>query len=145
MGKKTGIWIDHSKAVIVSLDQDREKVTTIESMAGRKVRLSGGSRTKTPYAPQDVSSESRRYRKYMQNLKNYYEKVIQKVGGAEALYVFGPGHAKTELKKHLESYKHTSPPILMLESSDKMTDAQLVAKVKEFFQHQTSPPLRPKA
>jgi stalled ribosome rescue protein Dom34 len=145
MSKKTGIWIDHSKAFIVSLDENREKVTTIESKAGRKVRLSGGSRTKTPYAPQDVASESRRYRKYMQNLKHYYEKVIRKVGDSEALYVFGPGHAKTELKKHLESYKHTSPPVLMLESADKMTDAQLIAKVKNFFQHQPKSAMRPKA
>ena len=144
MSKKTGIWIDHSKAIIVSLDQDREKVTTIESKAGRKVRLSGGSRTKTPYAPQDVASESRRYRKYMQSLKNYYQKVIRKVDDSEALYVFGPGHAKTELKKHLKSYKHTAPPIIMLESADKMTDAQLVAKVKDFFQKEAKPTMRPK-
>ena len=144
MSKKTGIWIDHSKAIIVSLDQEQEKVTTIESKAGRKVRLSGGSRTKTPYAPQDVASESRRYRKYMQNLKRFYGRVIRKVAKAEALYVFGPGHAKTEFKKHLEANKHLVPPILKLESADKMTDAQLVAKVKNFYQKAAKPTMRPK-
>ena len=133
MSKKTGIWIDHAKAVIVSLEQDKEQVSTIESKAGRRVRLSGGSRTKTPYGPQDIAPESRRYRKYQQSLKNYYGKICRKVGNSEALYVFGPGNAKTEFRKYVEGLKQTTPPIVKFETADKMTEGQLVARVRDYF------------
>ena len=133
MSKKTGIWIDHSKAIIVSLEQDEEKVSTIESKAGRRVRLSGGSRTKSPYGPQDIAPESRRYRKYQQSLKSYYEKIYRKVGSSEALYIFGPGEAKTEFRKYVEGLKHNAPPVVKFESADKMTEGQLVARVKDYF------------
>ena len=133
MNKKAGIWIDHSKAVIVSLEQEQETVSVVESRAGRRVRVSGGSRTKSPYGPQDVNPEGRRYRKYMQQLKHFYERVCKKVGDAEAVYVFGPGPAKTEFRKHIESMKHTAPPITKIESAEKMSDAQLVARVRKHF------------
>ena len=133
MSTKTGIWIDHSKAVIVSLEKNKEQVSTVESKAGRRVRLSGGSRTKTPYGPQDIAPESRRYRKYQQNLKNFYGKICKKVGNSEALYVFGPGEAKTEFRKYVEGLKHTAPPIVKFESADKMTEGQLIARVRDYF------------
>jgi len=137
MSKKTGIWIDHSKAVIVSLEEEKEQVSTIESKAGRRVRLSGGSRTKTPYGPQDIAPESRRYRKYQHSLKNFYGKICRKVGNSETLYVFGPGEAKIEFRKYVEGLKHTAPPIVKFESADKMTEAQLVARVRDYYRERT--------
>lgn len=61
MKKYIGIWVDHKKAVIVtkkqperSYEEDVEiAVTQISSDVERKVRLSGGSRTRnTPWGPQ---------------------------------------------------------------------------------------------
>jgi hypothetical protein len=142
MSKKTGIWIDHSRAYIVSLENEKEHVSTIESKVGRKVRLSGGSRTKVPYGPQDIAHEGRRYRKYKQQLKSYYEKVCKKVGDTESLYIFGPGEAKTELRKHMEGLKHTAPPIVGMDSADKMTRGQLVARVRDYYRSEAKTPTK---
>jgi hypothetical protein len=44
--------------------------------------------------------------------------------------IFGPGEAKGELKKRLES-KGFKGHILAVETVDKMTDRQIAAKVRE--------------
>ncbi len=143
MSTKKGIWIDHSKAVIVSLDQQKEVVSVIESKVGKKVRLSGGSRTKVPYGPQDIVHEGRRYRKYLNHLKDYYERVCRHVSDAEALYVFGPGEAKQEFRKHIENQKRFVPPVIEVEACDKMTRAQIAAKVRSHFKEEVKKAPKP--
>jgi hypothetical protein len=42
MSRRLGIWIDHKKAVVVTLNNGNDEVKTIETGAGGRVRLSGG-------------------------------------------------------------------------------------------------------
>lgn len=133
MSTKTGIWIDHKKAVIISLDGEKEKVLTIESQAGKRVRLSGGSRSKIPYGTQEFGAGNSRDRKYMHNLKRYYSKICNCIKYSDTIYVMGPGEAKIEFKKHLEESKSLWGLISKIDTAGKMTDAQLAAKVREHF------------
>lgn len=59
MKKKVGVWIDHEKAFCVSIAGDKESRKKIESHIDRRVRLSGGSRSRTPFGPQEVASEKK--------------------------------------------------------------------------------------
>jgi hypothetical protein len=66
MRKFAGIWLDHRQAYVVSLAKANsfaEAVETIERVQSnmeRRVRLSGGARTrKTPYGPQDIAVDRR--------------------------------------------------------------------------------------
>ena len=59
MKKKMGIWIDHEKAYCVSIAGDKESREKIKSHIDRLVRLSGGSRSRTPFGPQEVASEKK--------------------------------------------------------------------------------------
>ena len=67
MKKYVGIWLDHREAFVVYLvknqpfaDENQEMIERIESDIERRVRLSGGSRTrKTPYGPQEISVDSK--------------------------------------------------------------------------------------
>ena len=133
MSTKTGIWIDHKKAVIVSLDGENEKMLTIESKAGRRVRLSGGSRSKIPYGTQEFAPGNRRDRKYMQNLKRYYSKICNCIKHSDSIYLMGPGEAKIEFKKHLEESKSLCGLISKIDTAGKMTNAQLAAKVRKHY------------
>jgi hypothetical protein len=47
--------------------------------------------------------------------------------------IFGPGEAKGELKKRLES-KGLGGRIVGVETTDKMTERQIAAKVRAYFQ-----------
>jgi hypothetical protein len=51
----------------------------------------------------------------------------------DALLLFGPGEAKLQLKDRLGRSKVPSESIVAVESTDKLTDPQIVAKVKEHY------------
>jgi stalled ribosome rescue protein Dom34 len=132
MTKRVGIWIDHREAVIVSLDGDTEKTAHIVSDQTKHVKYSGSSHAKTPEGSKEVTAEDQRDRKFGNDLNHYYDAVIGAVRDAETILIFGPGEAKGELEKRLEhaGLKHH---IIPLETTDKMTDRQIAAKVREHF------------
>jgi hypothetical protein len=133
MSKYVGIWIDHKKAVIVSSIHKEQSIVTVKSDVEGHYRLKGGSRSKTPYGPQDVSSESKREGRYKRHLREYYQRVIGMVRDAESILVFGPGEAKHEFAKELRRAKDLSGKIAGIEAVDKMTEPQIAAKVKQYF------------
>ena len=134
----TGVWIDHREAIVVSISNTGERVSRIASNAEGHYRLSGGSRSRTPYGPQDVASEDRIERRRMQQLHRFYEKVKKAICLADAVFIFGPGEAKWELRKELREPKSLFSKIvgieLCIERADKMTDKQVVARVRAFFE-----------
>ncbi len=132
MERKVGLWIDHRRAVIVSFAGEEEKVELIESHVEKHVRASGGSRSKTPYGPEDVVAEDSLERRFRGHLNKYYDEVISHIRDAGAILIFGPGEAKNELKKHIES-KELKGRIVGVETVDKMTDHQIAAKVRDYF------------
>lgn len=127
MKTRAGLWIDHRKAVIVLISDDGEEETkTIESGMEKHVRFTGGD------GSEDGSSEDVRDRQYGNHLNSYYDQVIAVVGNAESVQVFGPGEAKGELKKRLQN-EGLKDHALSVETTDKMTDRQISAKVREHF------------
>jgi len=69
----------------------------------------------------------------MGTLDMYYDGVIASIREAESILIFGPGEARGELKKRIE--KGTlSGRIVGVETADKMTDQQIAAKVRRYFQ-----------
>lgn len=141
MKKFAGIWLDHRQAIVVSLmtDQDlfyeeQESVERIESDIERKVRLSGGSRSrKTPYGPQEITVDGKMEDRIKRQLKHYYQSIIQRIEDTDRLYIFGPGEAKIELRKEIEKKKAFASKKLQVETADKMTEKQITARVREFF------------
>jgi stalled ribosome rescue protein Dom34 len=133
MKEKVGLWIDHRKAVIVKIEDEGEKIKLIKSNIEKQVRPSGGSRSRTVYGPQDVSAEDTREKRFMGHLEKYYDEVVSSLRDAESILIFGPGEAKGELKKHIEKHKELSGHIAGVETADKMTEAQILAKVRQFF------------
>src|SRR5512135_2511135 len=124
MKRQVGLWIDHRKTVIVSITDQAEETTLIESDMEKHVRYSGGA--------QDVSAEDQRDRQFKGRLGAYYDRVIAYVRDAESILIMGPGEAKGELGKRLES-EGLSGRIVGIETVDKITDAQLAAKVRQRF------------
>ena len=59
MKKYVGLWIDHENAMIAAVGEGAKAVARIDSDSEGHIRLSGGSRSKTPYGPQDIRSEQK--------------------------------------------------------------------------------------
>lgn len=141
MKKYVGIWLDHREAFVVSLvkdplfdDENTERIERIESNIERRVRLSGGSRTrKTPYGPQEISVDSKQEDRIELQLREYYKEILRTVSDADRILIFGPGEAKIEVKKEIEKSKQLAARIKKIESADKMTERQIAAKVRSFF------------
>jgi hypothetical protein len=133
MKHKIGIWIDHKKAVIVSVSPDRVSAKTLESDVGPHARYSSRAGYPTADGPQEGRGEKKYEERYGQHLDRYYDEVISQLGQAEALLIFGPGEAKRQLKERLSRSKVLSEHIVGIETTDKLTDPQIVAKVKEHY------------
>jgi hypothetical protein len=126
LSKDIGLWIDHRKAVIVIVDTEGEESLEILSDMEKHVRFSDdGSESST--------SEDVRDRQFGNHLDNYYDDVIDAIRDGTSIQIFGPGEAKGELKKRLES-KDLGGLIISVDSADKMTDGQIAARVRQHLQ-----------
>jgi hypothetical protein len=84
MKKYIGIWVDHKKAFVVSMDNDNERLNK-------------------------------------HHLRHYYRKIIRLIGDPRIISIFGPGEARTELKKEIKRSKRLASKIISIEPADKMT------------------------
>ena len=125
MDRKVGLWIDHRKAVIVTVSDKGEETKQITSGMEKHVRFSGG-------ASEDGASEDVRDRQFGNHLNKFYDDVIACLRGAATIQIFGPGEAKVELETRLEK-EGLKARIIEIETMDKMTDRQVAAKVRQHF------------
>ena len=133
MEKLFGLWVDHEKAIIVSLMSGSHKVIHVESDVEGHFRLKGGSRSNTPWGIQGATSESKRELRYNKHLNIYFQNIIDLLKDAKQIFIFGPGEAKYELKKKIEENKMFLGKISDIETTDKLTEPQSVVKVKKYF------------
>ena len=124
MTHKVGIWIDHKKAVVVSASADGVTTKTLESEVEAHPRYAG---------QQDGGGEKKYEERHSQDLDRYYDEITRQLTDADELLIFGPGEAKVELKERLRRSKTHSERTIAIETTDKLTDPQIVAKVKEHF------------
>jgi hypothetical protein len=135
MRTKTGLWIDHRKAIVVAVTDKGEETRLIISKVDKQPGRSGGTRSTTPYESQQVPADDSRQKKLTGQLNIYYDAVIACIRSAESILIFGPGEAKGELQKRLKRDK-LSGRIVGIETIDKMTDRQIAAKVRRYFQEE---------
>jgi len=133
MTKNIGLWIDHKKAIIVVQSEKGEDVQTIESGVGRHIHYRGASHPKSPYSAQYQQGDDQLDNKFSEQLKKFYEKVIAQLRGAGEVLIIGPGEAKVELEKRI-AHEKVNVQIVGVESADKLTDRQIAAKVRNYFQ-----------
>ncbi len=127
-----GLWIDHRKAVIVAVSRKGEESIIIQSNAEKQPGRFDGVRSTTSYEAQKIQADGRQDIKFADKLNIYYDKVISMLRDAKSIFIFGPGEAKGELKKRLED-DHFDHLIQAEETVDQMTDPQIAAKVREYF------------
>lgn len=132
MKTKVGLWIDHQKAIVVAVTDRGEEIKLVISKVEKQLRRSGDSPLKGPYEPQQVPAGDSRQRKLTGHLNIYYDAVIASIQEAESILIFGPGEAKGELKRRLER-ENLGGRIVGVETVDKMTDRQIMAKVRKHF------------
>ena len=126
MKTTVGLWIDHRKAVIVFLTGAEEEIKQIKSDVEKPRSPSASS----------VRADDLLQNELTEHLNKYYDEVISSLRNAEAILIMGPGEAKGELKKRLERHPLNGREV-EVETADKMTENQIVAKVREYILKQS--------
>lgn len=124
MFHNAGIWIDHKRAVIVTVSEGRVASEALESDVEAHPRYSG---------QQGGGGERKYEERHGQHLDRYYDEVISRLGHLDGLLIFGPGEAKRELKARLSRSKAPSARTIAIETADELSDLQIVAKVQQHF------------
>lgn len=132
MKPHAGLWIDHRKAVVVMVTDEGHTTKLVQSNVGPHVRYSGGS---GPDGSREGTGEDTRERHYQGELRRYYDEVIALLHEAEAIFIFGPGEARSELKARLE-HEGLGARVVGNQPADKMTGQQIVANVRAHFDKQ---------
>jgi hypothetical protein len=118
--------------VLVSLTAAGEHTTTILSKVEKHPERGGDSPLKGAYEASQVPADDSRQRALTGELNIYYDSVIAALREFETVLLFGPGEAKSELHKRLVKM-NLGARVSAVETQDKMTDPQIVAKVRAHF------------
>jgi len=121
--KQIGIWMDHSSARLLEFSDTRKKeIKTITSDFTFQDREETFQR-----------SESEMHNKEQQRHTSYYKELEAIIRNYDEILLFGPTDAKVELFNLLRKNHHFDSIKIEVKTTDKMTDNQLHAFVKEHF------------
>ncbi len=128
----SGIWIDQKEAIIVFLDNEKEKVINVNSHVDVG-NVKGGAGNSTPYAMQDAVSESKFMEKKKHQMHEFFQNIIEKIGDSDEFFILGPAEAKYGLQKEINKNPILKRKLIMVQTVDSMTKNQVIARVKAFF------------
>jgi len=132
MTKQAGVWIDHRRAVVVVLGADGEDCHEILSKVEKHPERGGDRPMHGSYEARQVPADDSRQRALTGELHVYYDAVVAALRPFAPLLIFGPGEAKGELHARLIKMKLGSE-VAAVETEDKMTNPQIIAKVRAYF------------
>ena len=134
MKRQTGIWIDTSKAIIVTLEGGKdEKISEIDSDVENNVYHDKEGNKGTFSGGHHGNSESKFENRKKEQLDFFIKEVLSYVKGADELFVFGPAETKIRLEQKIQDEKLFANKLKAVETADKMTLNEIVAKVKKFY------------
>lgn len=133
MKKQIGIWIDSSRAIIVTLADGQKQLTEIESDIENRIYHEKEGDKGSFMGSRHINNEKNFEERKIQQINRYLKNVLQTVKDADELYVLGPADIKLKLKHKIESDNELASKLKSVETADSMTNNQVLAKVKEFF------------
>ncbi len=126
--------MDKEKAKIVVLQNEEEHMETITSDM-EFYNPKGGSRSKTRWGPQDVVQDSKYLEREKHQMRAYFKKLVPKLVDADKIALFGPANTIEKFNAELEeNHKNISEKIEAVSKKDSMTDNQIKALMRDFFE-----------
>lgn len=119
--KKIGIWMDHASADLIALNLDNKQqyIQSKFSFDDKEEALQKG--------------EKHMHNKENQKRQGYYMEIADEILNYGHVLLFGPTDAKLELHNYLSKDAHFKNVQIDVETTDKLTDKQKEAFVKNHF------------
>jgi len=118
-----GIWMDHSTAHLIDINSKNECRSIVSKFT---------SETKEEALN---TSESLMHNKRQQMHEAYYKEIRDEIIKYNHVLLFGPTNAKVELHNYLNKDLHFKDIIIDVEPTDKMTNNEKDAFVKNHFKN----------
>ncbi|HEY8661059.1 MAG TPA: hypothetical protein VIL78_18650 [Hanamia sp.] len=134
MKKQIGVWINLKKAVITSLEENNHEIKTIYSSIEGRERIPGEKKAFTRFGNQVLEFGKKKQNRLANEKKEYLKKVLNELKGADEIVLSGPAGMKTELEKLIQDDTDLSSRLKGVETTDRMTENQIVAWVKKYFE-----------
>lgn len=132
MSQQAGIWIDLEHAIVILINETGHVIKKFHTSNIQAFPPTIQSIAQHAYTPRDFVPEDRLERKGENSRKQMHDEVLKFTQSAKSYFILGPGEAKGEFVKRL-SATHQNSSDINIETSDKLTDPQLAAKVTSHF------------
>ena len=132
MERVTGIWLDLDRAYLYHLQKGKNDFEIIASEI-EHYHLVGGSRSSTPYGPQEAVSEKKFLERKKHQKNDYYKRVAQHLTGSSQVVLMGPAETKFELHDYLNTIPEKDYTLHRPITLDSMTENQIKAAVRDFY------------
>jgi hypothetical protein len=133
MKREVGLWIDHTKAIVVTLIGDTYEIRQVRSNIGKYVHFLGGSVARPLYGTCNISGNGKQDLEFKSFLNEYFKGVVSLLHQADSIWIIGPGNAKGELEKHIQRDRPDAH-IVGIENVEMMTDRQVATRVRLYYQ-----------
>jgi len=131
--QRVGVWVDKKQAVIISLQSNITSLNKVKSNIERHPRFKGETNNQSWFGDQAISDERSKERKVEQEEKKSLNKLAERLENADEIVLFGPAEMKIKLKKIIEQHNPFKGTLHDVETTDAMTDNQLVAWVRDYY------------
>lgn len=129
--KNTGIWLDKKRALIVNMINNEATVKTVHS----DIDNFNITANKHAGGAKEIVKDREYLEREKHQFKGYFKDIIHELNDIDALVIFGPAETFEKFAKELEEHhKHISAKINGIRRADSMTENQVVAWVRDFFE-----------
>ena len=133
MKTQKGIWIDKKKAVVITLKNGQEERAVYDSDVVTRERIEGESKAFGRFGDQYLNEERKKEAREELQIKDFLDEMTEVLREADEVVIFGPAEMKIELKKQMEEDHRLSLTIQGVETADSMTENQIAAWVRDYF------------
>ena len=134
--KQTGVWIDFSQAIIITLFDGKENITEIKSGIENKVYHDDEGHKGTFSGSRHGFNEQKFNERSKNQLNSFLNNVLSQVKESDELFIFGPAETKTKLQDIIYHQKLIDiHKLKSVQTASKMTPNQILANVKNFYKN----------
>jgi fructose-1-phosphate kinase PfkB-like protein len=134
MKQNIGIWIDTKQAVAIKLFNNKHSVKIIESNIETRERVAGESKKYGRFGGQYMTFEKNKLNRKNEQTNQFIKNLIKEVENCESVVLFGPSKMKNIFEKELLKNLQLSTKLVGVYNSKQLTENQMVAWVKDFFE-----------
>ncbi len=115
------IWVDHQEAFLAKFQNEQ---FTQEEEINSEV---------SPHTHGGGWSQHRIEAHRHEQLKHFYDEIVEHLGAVDEILILGSGQAKHELRNRIEHHKGLRGKVIDLITTDKLSEEEFLQKAEEYF------------